>query len=449
MNLSISVATIELVLFGSLLVGVAVLVIAGLVRELAPAQRYRWMLGVGLGTGVAAFAMKIGLVLTFSYFSVPLLDILPTPSQEGSVREGLSRLHQQTQSSTDIPLWQALPSVAPSPEQNPQTAEKIVLGRLLFNDTNLSYDRTLSCASCHEINLEKGGADGLPTSTGIYQQSGTRNAPTVLNAAFQTKLFWDGRASTLEEQALGPFVNAIEMGMPNLEAVLARVLDDHRYPPLFAKAFPLKPKASIENIAKAIAAYERTLITPDSPYDRFIKGDQNAMSPQQIRGMALFESTGCSHCHSGPNFSAASIFSDTSSFRAFPANSNRQYEQRYALLDDKGLNNALAKSQKGLWRVPSLRNVSLTAPYFHNGSVETLEEAVRIMATVQLDKVISDKSKDDQRIYWRSTDRRFNVDNNSALSEDEVLAIVAFLEALSGKLPEQTINSDQRMGLVD
>ncbi|MBT2971673.1 MAG: hypothetical protein B6D72_14590 [gamma proteobacterium symbiont of Ctena orbiculata] len=331
--------------------------------------------------------------------------------------------------------WQALPSSAPSPGDNPLTAEKTRLGKMLFFDTRLSADGTLSCASCHEISNDKGGGDGLRASIGINGQQGTRNAPTVLNAAFQKVLFWDGRAASLEDQAKGPLINPIEMGMPSLDQVVETVSGIPAYIEAFAAAFPGQPSITIDNIAKAIAAYERTLITPDSPYDRFVRGDRSALTAQQIRGMALFESTGCVLCHSGPNFSAASIFVDDIPFRLFPSVPDTEYDRQYGFTDDRGAAPDKSGSKSGIWRIPSLRNVNRTGPYFHNGSVASLEEAVRIMARVQLNKSLSNSALDDRSIQWLSGDQRLAVATHQALSDSEVDEIVAFLKALDGELP--------------
>ena len=223
--------------------------------------------------------------------------------------------------------------------------------------------------------------------------------------------------------------------MPSLDAVEARLNTLPGYRARFAAAFPANPNISASNLAKAIAAYERTLITPDTAYDRFLRGDLGALSQQQVRGMALFESIGCSRCHAGPNFSEASVFGTTSAYRMFPALADENYEQQYQFTRDKGLENDNPKAQTGVWRIPSLRNVSRTAPYFHNGLVESLEEAVRIMAAVQLGKVFSERETDDRHVYWSGDDKAFRIADDGALSDNEVAEIVAFLKALDGELP--------------
>lgn len=307
--------------------------------------------------------------------------------------------------------WQALPQVAPVPAGKPMSAARVALGRQLFFDKSLSRDGKVACASCHD--LERGaGADGRAVSTGVGGRRGTRNAPTVWNAAFQARLFWDGRVGSLEEQALGPFTNPVEMGLPDAAAVERRVAARADYRRAFARIFGGPRPVRMDNIAAAIAAFERTLITPDTPYDRHVRGDADALSPAQRRGMALFESYGCRICHSGPNFSGASVFDTAQPYRAFPALPMfaTAFVARYRLADDPG--RAPPGSRQGLWRVPSLRNVALTGPWFHNGAVTRLEDAVRIMAAAQL---------------GRPTDR---LDRNT-VSERDVADIVAFLEALS------------------
>ncbi|MEW8068757.1 MAG: cytochrome c peroxidase [Candidatus Thiodiazotropha endolucinida] len=426
---------IELLAFGLVAIIAGFFLLISMVRELTPNQRRKWFLGIGLGTGIIAFSLKIGLIVIFSLFPGPMLSLFPEREYEfASVIASTDQRNDSRISKTPY-TWQALPTSAPYPEDNPPTAEKIKLGKKLFFDTRLSADGTLSCASCHVLNDDKGGGDGRTASIGIDGKQGTRNAPTVFNAAFQKVLFWDGRASSLEDQAKGPLINPIEMGMPSLDHVVKTVRNIPEYQALFNITFPTRPSITIDTIAMAIASYERTLITPDSPYDRFIRGDSSALTEKQIRGMALFESTGCILCHSGPNFSAASLFSDDTPYRIFPSIPNTVYEKRHRLSDDLGAAPKDNGSDRGVWRIPSLRNVTRTGPYFHNGSVSSLEEAVRIMAHVQLNKAISNRDTDDRSIQWLNNNKRLRVENHQALSDTEVEEIVAFLESLEGKLP--------------
>ncbi|MEW8138035.1 MAG: cytochrome c peroxidase [Candidatus Thiodiazotropha endolucinida] len=426
---------IELLAFGLVAIIAGFFLLISMVRELTPNQRRKWFLGIGLGTGIIAFSLKIGLIVIFSLFPGPMLSLFPEREYEfASVIASTDQRNDSRISKTPY-TWQALPTSAPYPEDNPPTAEKIKLGKKLFFDTRLSADGTLSCASCHVLNDDKGGGDGRTASIGIDGKQGTRNAPTVFNAAFQKVLFWDGRASSLEDQAKGPLINPIEMGMPSLDHVVKTVRNIPEYQALFNITFPTRPSITIDTIAMAIASYERTLITPDSPYDRFIRGDSSALTEKQIRGMALFESTGCILCHSGPNFSAASLFSDDTPYRIFPSIPNTVYEKRHRLSDDLGAAPKDNGSDRGVWRIPSLRNVTRTGPYFHNGSVSSLEEAVRIMAHVQLNKAISNRDTDDRSIQWLNNNKRLRVENHQALSDTEVEEIVGFLESLEGKLP--------------
>lgn len=428
---------IELLAFGIVAITAGILLLITLVRELAPADRRKWLLGIALGSGVITFSMKIALVAVLSAFPDQTLDLFPKKAYRQVIRpsNGSDRIEPQHRTRQVSHVWQALPKTPSHPAGNPPTAEKIALGKRLFFDKRLSADGTLSCASCHALTDDMGGGDGEPTSIGIQGKRGDRNAPTVLNAAFQRVLFWDGRASSLEEQAKGPLVNEVEMGMPSLASVEQRVREDAEYRIAFADVFPDEP-INIDNITKAIATYERTLVTPDSAYDRFVNGEAEALTESQLRGMALFESVGCIHCHSGPNFSGAGMYTNNAAYRIFPAFADPELETRYRLTDDLGAASALTASTKGIWRIPSLRNVSRTAPYFHNGSVESLEEAVRIMARLQLNRSLSNRISDDRSIYWSSDQRQLVTMDNQALSDDEVKDIVAFLGALDGTLPE-------------
>jgi len=307
--------------------------------------------------------------------------------------------------------WQALPDKAPAPADNPTTPAKVELGKMLFFDPRFSSNGTVSCFTCH--NVMEGGDDHRPTSIGVHGQAGGRNAPTVWNAAFHSSQFWDGRAATLEDQAKGPPANPIEMGMSDLEAALERLRAIPGYKPYFVKAFGPGDTMTIDNAAKAVAAYERTLITPDSPYDRYVKGDKQAMSAQQVRGMETFAGVGCVSCHSGANFNGPAMPAGQGFFMKFPTFTNNDYVSRYKLMDDVGRMQVTQKeADKNMWRVPTLRNLEYTAPYMHTGLVKNLHEAVKLMGKTQLDKDLND---------------------------DQVQDIVAFLGALNGDFPEQTM----------
>lgn len=437
------------------LVLLLILAIAGLVLIIFIALTRQWFFGK---TTPKAFGLLAGLgtVILIPKMIAMGLWQLPTP-QSGRI-EPRHHIDRNLTINNDIPSyfasnrnpasqyqWQALPAIAPHPENNPPTPEKIQLGEKLFLDKRLSRDNTVACVSCHQLTQEFGGADGLAVSIGIDNQAGSRNTPTVLNTAFQQVLFWDGRASSLEEQAKGPLINPLEMGMPSLKAVEEKVQQLPEYQILFKKAFPDIKAISIDEIAQAIASFERTLITPSSPYDRFVSGDKDALTKQQQYGMALFESVGCIACHSGPNFSAASIFDTPAMYRSFPAIKNPLFEEKYQLLQDLGLAEGNSQFKKGVWRVPSLRNVSLTAPYFHNGSVKSLKEAVRIMANMQLNKKVTHTNNTANQYYWSNNTKQFSQDNHAYLSDDDIDSLVSFLEGLSGDIPNTEQVDERRL----
>ncbi len=308
--------------------------------------------------------------------------------------------------------WETLPSTAPAPVDNPTTAEKVELGKKLFFDNRLSKDNTVSCNTCH--NVFGSGTDNLQFSKGIYGQFGGRNAPTVWNAAFWSVQFWDGRALTLEEQAKGPITNPVEMGMANHDEAVAKIKSIPGYAPVFAKAFPENSDINIDNISKAIAAYERTLLTPDSAYDRYLKGDTKALSPSAQHGMRIVQHHGCTACHSGPHFMGPGFSPGTTAFyQIFPKFKDNEYEEKYKFSKDGGLYEFTKKeADRHYFRVQSWRNVSETSPYFHNGSVKTLDEAVRVMSKTQL---------------------------NFDMPEPMVRDVVEFLKSLKGEFPKQTV----------
>lgn len=306
--------------------------------------------------------------------------------------------------------WEALPATAPAPADNPTTAAKVELGKMLYMDPRLSSTGTVSCNSCH--NIMEGGDDSRPNSMGVNGQTGGRSAPTVWNAAFYSVQFWDGRANLLEDQAKGPITNPIEMGMKDHDQAMHAVKTIPGYEAYFEKAFG-KNSMNIVNAAKAIAAFERTLITPNSAYDRFVKGDKKAMTAQQQKGMNKFAELGCNGCHSGAAFNGPKMEIGTGFFQKFPTFADNDYVGKYKLMDDKGRGEVTGNAaDNNMFRVPTLRNITDTAPYFHNGSVKTLDEAVRVMAKTQL---------------------------NKDLSKQDVSDIVAFLGALTGEYPEITM----------
>lgn len=308
--------------------------------------------------------------------------------------------------------WQALPEQAPYPADNPPSEAKIELGKILFFEPRLSEHGTLSCNSCH--NVMASGDDNRPNSIGMHDARGGRSSPTVWNAAFYSVQFWDGRAATLEEQAKGPVANPIEMGMGTVDDAMARLKQIPGYLPLFQAAFPGEADPlTVDNAAKAVAAFERTLITPNSPYDRYVQGDKTALSEQQVRGMQTFDTLGCTSCHSGPNFSGPALPIGTGFFMKFPNYPGSDYEAKYDLARDLGRYEATHKeADRHLFRVPTLRNIAVTAPYFNNGQVPDLDTAVRVMTRLQL---------------------------NRDLSDEQAADLVAFLGALTGEFPQMTM----------
>lgn len=291
-------------------------------------------------------------------------------------------------------------------------AAMVQLGQMLYFDGRLSKDDSISCNTCHDVSNKGPGADNLPTSVGIGKQKGGRNAPTVWNARFLSVQFWDGRAPNLVEQAKGPITNPIEMGMDDHDIAVGKIRQIDGYRPYFKKAFgeATDEAINIENIATAIAEFEKTLVALNSPYDKYKAGDLSALTDTEISGMQLFNTTGCIACHSGDYFAGPPLPEGTGFYQKFPMFPGSKYDKKYALLKDKGRFDVTKKEEdKNFWRVPTLRNVARTAPYFHNGSVKTLDEAVRVMAKAQL---------------------------NRTLSAQEVTQIVAFLNALNGELPQ-------------
>jgi cytochrome c peroxidase len=299
----------------------------------------------------------------------------------------------------------ALRSMAPLPEKMPgaekDTPARIELGKKLYFDKLLSANNTISCNSCHLIDNRDGGDDGQPTSPGAFGKHGGRNAPTVLNAGFQFAQFWDGRAATLEDQAKGPILNPIEMGMPKDEDVIKRVEASSEYPALFKQAFPDSAKPiNYDNLATAIASFERTLVTRDR-FDDYLKGDDKALSQEELKGLNHFIKAGCAPCHNG------ALLGGNRYMKMGIANA-------YGNKEDLGrFDVTKAESDKYKFKVPILRNIELTAPYYHDGKVATLEQAVTDMAWLQSGK---------------------------KLSAEESKAIVLFLKTLTDKarVPQKT-----------
>jgi cytochrome c peroxidase len=277
---------------------------------------------------------------------------------------------------------------------NPVTPEKVALGQTLFFDTRFSRNHDVSCNTCH--GLDRFGVDGTVVSAGHRKEKGGRNSPTVYNAALQFVQFWDGRAETVEEQAKGPVLNPVEMAMPSAAKVEEMLSSIPGYVEAFKKAFPDDEKPiTFDNFAKAVGAFERKLSTPGK-WDAYLKGDKSALTEEEKKGFAKFVEVGCPQCHVGP-LVGGTMYQQAGLKKAWP---NQK---------DKGRGEVTkSPSDNMMFKVPQLRNVEHTAPYFHDGSIQTLEEAVKIMADLQLEK---------------------------ELSPDDVRLIVAWLKTLSGDVP--------------
>lgn len=273
---------------------------------------------------------------------------------------------------------------------------RVELGRLLFHEPRISRDGSVSCNSCHA--LDRYGVDGLPTSRGFNGQTGARNAPTVYHAAGNFEQFWDGRAASIEAQALGPILNPIEMAAPNADYVVRTLAAVPEYVRSFAEAFPDDPQPlTFVNVGKAIGAFERNLTTR-SRWDEYLEGKADALSAKEIKGLREFTNLGCMVCHTG-ELLGSSMFEKAGVVEAWP---NQADQGRFQVTHLPG--------DRMMFKVPTLRNVAQTAPYFHDGSVPTLDRAVSVMAKHQL---------------------------GLELSRVEIDAIVAWLGSLTGTLPER------------
>ncbi len=293
-------------------------------------------------------------------------------------------------------LFGILPEIVEH-KTRPITDARVTLGRTLYHDTRLSKNQDLSCASCHA--LDGFGVDTRPealekgTSFGHKKQFGDRNAPSVFNAALHVAQFWDGRAADIEEQAKGPVLNPVEMAMPDADTVVKVVKTIPGYEPMFKAAYPDAPDPiTYDNIAGAIGAFERKLVTL-SPFDQWLAGNDTALTSDQVKGLDTFINTGCIACHNGPGIGGG-MYQKLGLIKPYQTKD----EGRFKITTQEG--------DKFFFKVPSLRNVAKTPPYFHDGSIKQLEQAVRIMAEYQTAA--------------------------GTLSDDKVKDIVAFLGALTG-----------------
>ena len=273
-------------------------------------------------------------------------------------------------------------------------AERVALGKRLFFDTRLSHDNTIACVNCHR--LDRGGSDRQTVSVGIDGKKGSVNAPTVFNSSLNFVQFWDGRAASLEEQAAGPVHNPLEMGS-NWAEVIPKLGRDEDYRREFARIY--KQGMTGETIVDAIATFERTLLTPNSPFDRYLRGEKDALNPLERSGLQRFLDYGCASCHQGAGIGG-------NMFQRFGVMGSYLKDNAGQQADLGRFNVTKLDNDKNVFKVPSLRNVEVTAPYFHDGSAESLEEAVVIMGRYQLGR---------------------------EFSGEDVMALVAFLRTLTGE----------------
>ncbi len=292
---------------------------------------------------------------------------------------------------------QALELIGPIPEKMPgcdkDTPALVQLGKELYFETALSKNNSQSCNTCHRVDENRGGVDNDPTSKGAFGERGGRNSPTTLNAGFQFAQFWDGRADDLKAQAKGPVLNPVEMAMPEEAEVVKRLNALPKYQGMFKAAFPGDPApVTYDNMAHAIAAFERTLVTRDR-FDDFLKGDDKSLTATELKGLNQFLTQGCTTCHYGPVL-GGQVYQKVGLVNPFPS-------------DDKG-RSVVSKDEDDdfKFKVPMLRNIAITQPYFHKGQITTLEDAVRKMGWHQLGKQFTD---------------------------EEVQSLVAFLKTLTDK----------------
>ncbi len=307
----------------------------------------------------------------------------------------------QTIDPAKLQAFAPLPDVM-SPKTGNLTEEKVALGRMLYYEPRLSRSQAISCNSCHM--LDKYGVDNQPTSDGHKGQLGNRNSPTVYNAAGQFVQFWDGRAADVEAQAKGPVMNPVEMAMPKEEDVIAVLNSMPAYVQAFKKAFPeAKSPVTFDNMATAIGAFERKLVTPGR-WDKFLRGDQAALTPEEKAGFNTFIAAGCQTCHAGA-YLGGNLYQKLGVMKPYPDQSDLG---RYMVTKIEG--------DKMVFKVPSLRNIEKTGPYFHNGKLATLDETVAQMGEYQLGR---------------------------RLSVAEVKSIITWMHALTGEIPAEYVKSPE------
>ena len=302
--------------------------------------------------------------------------------------------------------------VRPIPDSVAVDARKVALGEALYHDTRLSGDGTISCATCHGINTA--GVDNKQYSEGIKGQFGGVNAPTSFNACFNFVQFWDGRAATLADQAAGPPLNPVEMGSASFDEIAARLNADAAFAAKFKTVYP--EGLNEKTITDAIAEYEKTLVTPNSPFDRYLKGDKQALTAEQVEGYALFKEYNCATCHVGVNMGGLSYELMGKRADYFK---DREINAKSGLTDADNGRWAQTKVERDRYRfkTPTLRNVALTWPYYHDGSVPTLDKAIDMMARYQVGR---------------------------EMPAADVQKVQHFLEALTGQYKGQTLKNDNK-----
>lgn len=296
--------------------------------------------------------------------------------------------------------------IRPIADSLPVDMHKVVLGDMLYHDTRLSADNSISCASCHGLNT--GGVDNKRYSEGVGGQFGGVNAPTVYNAAYNFVQFWDGRANTLAEQAAGPPLNPVEMACHSFDEIIAKLQQDVNFTKAFTEVYP--EGYSEKSITNAIEEFEKTLLTPNSRFDRYLKGEKSAINDTELSGYELFKKYDCATCHVGETLGGQSYELMGVKRDYFADRGSEMTEE-----DNGRFKQTKTDRDKHRFKVPGLRNIALTAPYFHDGSIKTMKDAVDYMAKYQVD---------------------------ATLSNEELGEIVAFLETLTGEYKGKTLTND-------
>jgi len=323
-------------------------------------------------------------------------------NDEKSILDWINKTRAEHYADASLPEDLRKAVIQPLPKTHSQDAAKVALGKKLFNDKRLSKDNTISCASCHA--MDKGGTDQEPVATGVDKQKGPINSPTVFNAMYNVKQFWDGRAKDLQDQAAGPVENPIEMA-EKWDNVVKKLQADTAFKAEFEKVYT--DGLSKKNITHAIAVFEETLITPNSRFDKYLGGDKSALTTDEECGWRFFQDNACATCHCGKAMGGQSFEIMGRKKDYFALRGGKKTKE------DNGLFNFTKKeSDKYKFKVPTLRNIEITFPYFHDASAKDLQTAVQMMADVQSGK---------------------------ALTEDQTVKIVAFLKTLTGEFEGKSL----------